>query len=440
MRQAVFILAFCGLLPTVLLSPFAGVIVYEWLEYLKPDVTYYAFAVPDQLSLIVGVLTFVVWLVKDHKNLRAPTALIVFLVLWFIWINITTYFALVPVAADWQWQRTVKIIGFSMLTAQMMSNRARAEALVWLLVLAVAYSAIPGAIKTVLSGGGGHTVVGLGGSFISDRVMFAVFLSMVMPLCLYLARHSTLIRRSWWLTWGMRGLAVCCAVASVGTFARTAMFATGVAAIMMIAKSRRKLMTFAIIGMVAVAALAVAPARWYGRMDTTIHYQHNASAMGRIDAWRWSYQFALDHPIFGGGFKAAVLYRKPDGGWIEAHNIFFEVMAEHGFVGLALFCCLLLTAYWNCGATRRKARDHPELTWAADLATQIQIGIVVFVAGGQFVSIATDPFLYDWLAISIGLRGIVERELVAASKPVARSELVAEETVGFLSEWSARVK
>jgi probable O-glycosylation ligase (exosortase A-associated) len=177
--------------------------------------------------------------------------------------------------------------------------------------------------------------------------------------------------------------------------------------------------------------LAVAPQRWYERMDTTIHYQHDTSATSRIDAWKWSYDFALDHPITGGGFKAAELFRSPEGGWMEAHNIFFEVMAEHGFVGLAIFCGLLFAAYWNCRAVRRKSRKVPDLAWTADLAIQIQIGILVFVAGGFFVSIATDPFLYDWIAIAIGLRGIVEREIVAQRRAAESITPTARSTFGI---------
>jgi len=290
-----------------------------------------------------------------------------------------------------------------------MSTRPRLEAFVWVQVICVAFSAIPGALKTISWGGGGLTVIGATGSFIEDRVAFAVFLPMVVPMTLFLARQAILLPRTRWLILALRGIAISCILALVGTFARTALFSGGTAFLLLVAKTKNKIWMV----LVAVAAIVLlfelAPASWFERMDTTVNYQHDESALDRLEAWKWSWNMALRHPLVGGGFRVEVLNKVPGGdGYIESHNIVFEVLVEHGFIGLALFGALIAAAYRSCGTVRRLAIDQPDLAWAQDLAGMVQVSLLVFVAGGMFISIATSPFLYDLVSITIGLRSIAE--------------------------------
>ena len=423
LRQILFLVTYFGLLPTILLSPFAGVLIYKWLEALPPRDAYFVTLLPDQLSLAVGALTFAMWLFRERKAMPRAPLLMGLLIAFFIWINFTSLFALVPDAAAFKWERTVKVIGFSILVAQMMSTRPRLEAFIWVQVICIAFSAIPGALKTIYWGGGGLTVVGVSDSFIDDRVAFAVVLPMMVPLMLFLARHTTLLPTARWLVLGLRGLAAACMVALVGTFARTAVFTGGTALLLLVLKSKSKIWTIAAVGLAVVTLLQLAPESWFERMDTTIDYQNDPSAVDRLDAWKWSWQMALERPLTGGGFRVFVLNKTPGGdGYLEAHNILFEVLAEHGFIGLALFCWLIAATYRSCAAVRRRAAGDADLAWAAALAGMLQISLLVFVAGGMFISIATSPFLYDLVPLAIGLRSIVERSRapVPGSVPLAR--------------------
>lgn len=419
LRQTLFLLTYFGLLPTVIMSPFAGVLIYKWLEYLTPRDTYFVTLLPDDLSLVVAAFTFLMWLVREKKTLPRAPLVLGLLIAFFLWTNFTSLFALVPDAAAFKWERTVKVIGFSILAAQMMSTRPRLEAFVWVQVICVAFSAIPGALKTISWGGGGLTVVGVTGSFIEDRVAFAVVLPMVVPMTLFLARQATLLPRTRWLTLALRGVMVSCVVALVGTFARTALFSGGTALLLLVAKTKNRIWTVLAAAAAIVLVLQYAPESWFQRMDTTVEYQNDASAVDRLDAWAWSWNMALRHPLVGGGFRVEVLNKVPGGdGYIESHNILFEVLVEHGFIGLALFCALIAAAYRSCGTVRRLAIDQPDLAWAQDLAGMVQVSLLVFVAGGMFISIATSPFLYDLVSITIGLRSIAELQR-AGVRPAA---------------------
>ena len=79
------------------------------------------------------------------------------------------------------------MIGFAILTAQILSTRARLEAFIWVFVLAVTYYAVPGAIKVIVSGGSGgigtgEVVQSEGGGFFGDRVILSVVMAMALPL------------------------------------------------------------------------------------------------------------------------------------------------------------------------------------------------------------------------------------------------------------------
>jgi probable O-glycosylation ligase (exosortase A-associated) len=184
---------------------------------------------------------------------------------------------------------------------------------------------------------------------------------------------------------------------------------------MLLLKSRRR--GGAVLAVVATALLllAIVPDDWLMRMNTIGNYEGDASAEGRLTAWAWAWNMALAHPILGGGFRVFVLDAYIFGGtqYREAHNIFFEIMAEHGFVGLGLFCLLLTAAYRSCGVVLRQAGGRDDLSWAADLARTVQIALVAYAVGGMFVSIATSPLIYDLVAIAVGLRTVVGRAAVS---------------------------
>src|SRR5258708_17020200 len=143
MRQLAFVIAYLGSIPTVFLSAYAGALVYKWLEYIPPIPNYHSTLPTEQTSLLIGALTFLVWLFKEKKALPPPRLLFLLLAVFWICVNATTLYALAPEAAAEKWERTVKLIGFALLTAHMTSSRVRLEAFVWVFVFCTAWSAVP---------------------------------------------------------------------------------------------------------------------------------------------------------------------------------------------------------------------------------------------------------------------------------------------------------
>jgi putative inorganic carbon (HCO3(-)) transporter len=99
------------------------------------------------------------------------------------------------------------------------------------------------------------------------------------------------------------------------------------------------------------------------------------------------------------------------------------MMAEHGFIGLGLFCCLILAIYRSCSVVQKRVHGRADLAWAADLACTTQIALVAFLAGGSFVSIASNPSLYLLAGIAVGTRSLIGRELTASRSRTGRGPI-----------------
>jgi putative inorganic carbon (HCO3(-)) transporter len=131
------------------------------------------------------------------------------------------------------------------------------------------------------------------------------------------------------------------------------------------------------------------PETWHERMATITDYQTDDSAMGRIMAWRMAFNLAMHRPL-GGGFQtfrpSAYLMYLPEVGArrTDAHSVYFELMAEQGFIGLGLFLALGIFTFFTCGKIARRTRRSPEDAWMNELARMLQVSFVGYAAAGAF--------------------------------------------------------
>jgi probable O-glycosylation ligase (exosortase A-associated) len=153
--------------------------------------------------------------------------------------------------------------------------------------------------------------------------------------------------------------------------------------------------------------------------------------MGRVNAWRMAINLANDRPLVGGGFE---IYNErvfsryaPDPEDLHAaHSIYFQVLGEHGYVGLMLFLLLWFLVWRDASWIIRNSRDHAELRWALDLARMIQVSLVGYAVGGAFQNQAYFDLPYEMLIAVVLTRLLVEKEVEALgqneSVPVAPDE------------------
>ncbi len=426
--ESLFLISYLILLPIAFMFPFGGALAYEWLQYMPPNSVYNAGAFSN-LSLVMGGVAIIFWVARDKKMMPKPTALLAIFIMYALWLQITQLTSIVPNDGGHDlWDRSYKTLGFTIVLSMMARTQQRIEAFIWVVVLSIGNFIIMGAIKTVLSGGGGNTVIGADGNILGERVSFAIAITTIIPLIRFLRDHATIIERTRRLRLALDGLTIACVLATVGTQARTGVVALGVLSMFYFLKSKRKSIFVVTVPILAVLVYLVAPPQYFSRMDTIGDTTESSSA-GRLDAWVWGWQFALDHPITGGGYHSFLLHQTgtiDNPAYLEAHNIFVETLGDHGFVGLALLLMLVFGMIVNCHSITKRSRKLPDLEWAANLGTMLQLAMWTFLAGSQFLADASQSMPYELCALSLATRGIIERRLAMEPNNIlAASAIIA---------------
>ncbi len=356
MRDIVLTLVIFGTLPFILWRPHIGVLVWTWIGFMNPHRLTWSFAYDMPFAMIVALVTLVSLLMsREPKKIpwaRESIVLLIFL----SWILLTTMQALYPWLAWPHFNQIWKIQLMVFVTMILMQSKERINQLVWVIAMSIGFYGVKGGIFTIVNGGVYH-VRGPEGSFIGgDNEMGLVAM-------------------------------VLCAAATVGSQSRGALVGLVAMGTFLWLKSRNKVFTAAL-GVVAIGlVLSVMPQQWYDRMATIQTYDQDQSAMGRINAWKMAFNMAKDRPLGGGlesfqDYSFALYAPNPDD--VHAsHSIYFEVLGEHGFVGLGLFLMLGLMTWRSASWVIGRARRDREKRWAADLAAMVQVSLVGYWAAGR---------------------------------------------------------
>ncbi len=418
MRDFVVLLIIFGSIPIILRYPHVGILMWSWVSYMNPHRYTWSFAYDFPVAMVIGIATLVSWLISREPKSFPLTGVTVLLGLLTVWISITTAVGIHPDLSYPKWDRSMKILVMTFATLALIRGQGRINALVWVIVASVGFYGVKSGLWVLRGGASGGLAWGPPDSFFQDNNALAMTLVMVMPLMHYLQLQAG----QRWLRWAMGAAIILSAAAVIGTYSRGA-FVTGiVVAMFFLLKSRRRaLLIPATLAVLAFVALVV-PQQYFDRMETIRNYQEDGSAMGRIQAWTYAYRLALDRPLTGGGFnsyldKNLFLSYVPEASESRAfHSIYFEMLGDHGFVGLGLFLLILVLAY-RCGSSIiRDARGQKNLSWAHDIASMLQISLVGYAVAGLFLNLAFYDLYYHLIALLVATRAHVS---ISLEQPVA---------------------
>jgi probable O-glycosylation ligase (exosortase A-associated) len=157
------------------------------------------------------------------------------------------------------------------------------------------------------------------------------------------------------------------------------------------------------------------PETWWAKMHTTIEYQQDSSALGRINAWHFAWNLAMARPVIGGGFETFTpqlfqIYAPEPYRFHDVHSIYFEALGEHGFVGLALFLTLAALT-WRTGSRLIRLARAPEHAWARQLGAMAQVSLIGYWTGGAFLGLAYFDGYYLVISLLVLALSVLEREL-----------------------------
>lgn len=355
-----------------------------------------------------GALVAFGWLVawprlRSQGMPRVPAALPAVLVGLGVWLSLSVTWsgdAGLAAGALWQWYAVGLVL---VIVATAMGHRTTDIRL-------VAGAFVVGAVLSVLVGlalpGVGSGEEGRFRGAVGDPNLLAVGLvpAAILAVGLLPGQRG---RRLRWATAASVPVLLAGFAASGSRGAFVGAVVTVVVATALLVRRRRMFVTASVVGAVVLGgALVLFPAAWERSDDL-------GPGSGRGDLWTVAWRVSGDHPLTGVGLAN---YPEVAGEYVrqvgplravdliaaephDVHNMYLQMLAETGVVGLALFVASICGCVWAAGrSARRLARrgSRPD----AGLATAVLLAMVSMLVSGVFISHAVDRRL--WVLLALG--------------------------------------
>jgi probable O-glycosylation ligase (exosortase A-associated) len=428
MRDIAVTLAVFGSLPFILWRPWIGVLVFAWLGFMNPHRMAWGFSTTMPFAMIVALTTLFGMLISREPKKIPWTRESVILLCFILWMVVTTFFAFVPALAWLQLEKVVKIQIMIFVGMILITNRLRLHLLVVTIALSLGFFGVKGGIFTIVHGGA-HRVRGPPGTFIDGNNEIGLALAMTVPLLYYVVRHTP---------WKLVRLAlisamVLTAIAAIGTQSRGALLGVAGMGLFLWLKSRQKIRIGLIVGGSVLAITQLMPEEWYERMRTIQTYEQDESAKGRLAAWTMALRLASSR-FTGGGFETFrheifAIYAPETGRVHDAHSIYFEVLGEHGWVGLGLFLLLGVFTWFTASRVARGADRMESTKWLGDLCRMVQVSMIAYATAGAFLGLAYFDLYYSLVMIVIIAQRLLEAERAALATAASSARAVQPQPV-----------
>jgi putative inorganic carbon (HCO3(-)) transporter len=381
--------------------PWIGVMLWTWLSVMSPHRYTWSFAYELPLAAYAAAATLLGLVFTRDRASPFKSPVVAIFVVFVAWATLSWLFGFDPQGDYDRWNRMIKINVMIVVALMLLHSKQHIFALAWVLTMSLALIGIKGGVFTIASGGT-FRVWGPPGSFIQDNNALALALVMTIPLMRFLQLQLANRLARWSMTAGM----VLVAASVLGSHSRGALLGIAAMALVLWWRGRSRLVGGVVLLLSAFALITFMPETWSDRMSTIRTYEEDTSAMGRIDAWWVSWNIALNH-MTGAGLNMA----NP---WIFAkycpnptaiprspHSIYFEILGNHGFIGLGLFLAIWLVTWRTAGKLRREAAGVPQAKWCGELADMCQVSLVGYAVGGAFLNLSYFDLPYNVMMLVV---------------------------------------
>lgn len=420
------------LLYTMAKRPFIALGMWVWTSLFYPNAWVYGAAGVIRYNLLFTGIGMIGYMAMRNKPKVDFGPLGICVLIFFLWTSMTTAMGVGNPDLAWDiWNRFAKVILLFVFVLLIVEKKLHVDFLLWGIVLSIGFYANLEGIKYIATGGH-HKIAGFNGHVLGDRNELAIAFVMTLPICFYLL--SEYGKSSKLLKLALLGTIATLVVSVIGTQSRGGFIALTVIGGYLFMKSRRKGLVGLLIVVMTLVLAQFVSSEWMDRMNTIEAADEDASFMGRVVAWKLSLIMAVQHPLFGGGFKGLEHYPV----WLElsrsfhnyswfytgdvlpdpirphaAHSVYFQVLGDHGFIGLCLYLTVLIGMFRTARNVVRKARAAGAPEWIQHLATMLQLSIFAFGLGGAALSFA----YFDMIFALFGLVLVLDRRLLPALAP-----------------------
>ena len=418
MRDILVTLLIFGSIPFIFKRPFIGALMWCWISYMVPHRLAWGFAQELPVALIIAVCFLLAYLASKEPKKIPWTPVTITLVIFIGWMCLTTLIAPYTAYKWQQFEKVLKIQFITLLILALLINRERIEQALWVIALSIGFYGFKGGIFTVTSGGSSR-VWGPPGGFFEGNNELGLALLIIIPILYYLMGQSP----NRWIRYGLLATIALSVISILGTHSRGALVAAVAMGGFLWLKSPKKLQISFIFVILIPVALALMPQNWYDRMGTIFEDKvenYDGSVQGRLNAWQMAFNLAKDKP-FGGGFHTTtrenfVLYAPDPLNFHDSHSIYFQVMGQHGFIGLGLFLLLGLLSWRTANRIIRVAKLQPDQQWAGLLARMLQCSLVAYASGAAFLGLAYFDLPYHIMITLVAVEQLLKRDTQSDTK------------------------
>jgi probable O-glycosylation ligase (exosortase A-associated) len=404
MRDIAVLLFLVACISLIIRVPWTGVLVMAVFSYLSPHRYAWGFMSEFPVYLIAFLGFLFVFLIKGHKD-RQPLPrdwrIPAFFMLW-AWFLVTTIDALSPSA--WVKLEEVSKIYLPLIFTLWLIN-SRKKLLYLNIAIAVSFGliAVKGGVWAIGTGFG-NRVYGPERTMYGGNNEIAVAILMAIPLLILWFRETSDKR----IRLALTAAIPLCFAAVVSTHSRGALVTLGILIPLLLWHSKRKWLAVPVLALAVYAAPQFLPEHWFARMATIETYEEDASAMGRLTAWRDGIAYAFSNPLTGAGFNGWLRVTERD--W---HSSYVEALAEHGFVGFSLWLSLIFGTILSLTRLPRLTRHIPEMEWVANYSYMLRASLLAYATGALFLGITYWDFLYQLIFMAVLVKKFALEELAA---------------------------
>jgi probable O-glycosylation ligase (exosortase A-associated) len=394
-------------------KPIGGLCLWIWTSFITPNYFLFGFGNSVRFNLISALMAIMSFVMFSKRKEIVKHGLATLVYIFFFWTLLTSLFA-IHSSSDiaHQTDSFFRVMVLFVFCLFIVKTKEQFTLVCIAICLSLGFYSVAEGLKYILSGGG-HHIFGPARSVLTDNNHFALGINMIIPFLLFVQtqfkqRHVKL---------AITGVFLLSIMTVMGTNSRGGFIGLLVIGGFYFLHSKRKVLILAVVLSLGGTAISFVPDKYFNRIDTINNAQEDGSFLGRVVAWKQSILIALDNPITGGGFNAVqtavVWYRYApefDTSWLvstphpidtgvkAAHSIYFQVLGDHGFPGIFLFCLILYRSVMRSHKIMR-AKLPEEQRWINAAGQACFLSLLVFSIGGALLSLAYLELLYFVLAL-----------------------------------------
>lgn len=397
----------------ILINANLGVFYYFLYEFLRP-VDFIPALRPMKIAMLIELLTLIAWvffLIKSRKKIIWYSFNSFYL--GFLAVMAVTIFTALNNRFAYNMTQAIFIdFVLFIIATNVVDTEKKLNNLIWLLLIIHLFHALKGLYNYAIIGyvsAGQRTSGVVGSSFIGDENDFALALNVMIPFAFFYFQQA----RSFFKKYFSLGLLLVFVLGVVSSMSRGGWVGLIAIIFICIMKSRRKFLSFVIVGALGLMVFLFAPSDYWSEVKS-ISDTSEATARSRINYWKAGVSMMIDNPLIGVGAGNGPVrmpeyvhgFRDSNTQWGRTfHGTLPQVMAELGGLGITLYLIMVyfaLRILHKLGKQTQNRNDEGINT----IANAIFTAIIGYIVTATFLSTAYYPQLWSLYSFTIILYGI----------------------------------